>query len=141
MAEQYQVSSDRGAPPGYARWALNSIRQLRDNAKKWPGQTAKPRDDGVHVPGLGTPWEGAARMAAARRDAGLELNAVDREALERHPIEPRPPRTTRWVGRGLAMELGVRAYGQQMGEQPGDWPRSLTEHERMLDDFEENADG
>jgi hypothetical protein len=44
-----------------------------------PG-TASWRGDG---PGGGTPWEGKARMAAARRDAGVPLNDVDVEALAR----------------------------------------------------------
>ena len=30
-------------------------------------------------------WQGRARMAAARRYAGVPLDAVDREALRRHP--------------------------------------------------------
>lgn len=35
----------------------------------------------------GSCWPGRARMADARRYAGLPLNATDEEALSRHPIE------------------------------------------------------
>lgn len=40
------------------------------------------------APAGGMEWEGAARMAAARRAAGVPLAAYDRDALDRHP-EPR----------------------------------------------------
>jgi hypothetical protein len=30
-------------------------------------------------------WQGAARMACARRAAGLSLSAIDRQALDRYP--------------------------------------------------------
>jgi hypothetical protein len=30
-------------------------------------------------------WQGAARMARARRDAGASLSAIDRQALDRYP--------------------------------------------------------
>lgn len=33
-------------------------------------------------------WEGAARMAKARERAGIPLNGLDREALERCPVPP-----------------------------------------------------
>jgi hypothetical protein len=33
-------------------------------------------------------WEGRARMADARRHAGLDLDSVDREALTRYPDPP-----------------------------------------------------
>lgn len=39
-----------------------------------------------HPPGdVDLCWQGKARMARARRDAGLSLDAVDRLALERWP--------------------------------------------------------
>jgi hypothetical protein len=37
-------------------------------------------------------WENRARMAICRRDSGLEMNRIDREAIRRHP-EPGG-----WVG-------------------------------------------
>ena len=33
-------------------------------------------------------WAGRARMAAARRHAGIELDPVDRQALARYPDPP-----------------------------------------------------
>jgi hypothetical protein len=33
-------------------------------------------------------WEGRARMAEARRHAGLELDQIDTEALRRYPAPP-----------------------------------------------------
>lgn len=33
-------------------------------------------------------WRGVARMANARRDAGVSLSALDRQALDRHPPSP-----------------------------------------------------
>lgn len=33
-------------------------------------------------------WQGLARMAAARRAAGVKLSALDRQALDRYPPTP-----------------------------------------------------
>jgi hypothetical protein len=38
-----------------------------------------------------------------------------------------------WPGRGLAGEVGARAYGALRAEKPGWWPTVLDAFERMVD--------
>lgn len=86
-------------PPGWTPGS--SVKFLRDLRERMGGELLteealefrdqRRRLEREHpdlVPGLGTPWEGQARMAEARRTAGLPLDAIDLEALRRHPEPP-----------------------------------------------------
>lgn len=48
-----------------------------------------PPYDALRRPVSDVEWEDRARMAAARRAAGLRLGPVDLEALDRHPTPPK----------------------------------------------------
>lgn len=51
----------------------------------WP----KPQDRTAHLrPTTNEGWQGLARMATARRAAGLDLTTLDREALDMYPDPP-----------------------------------------------------
>lgn len=62
--------------------ADNPLTSTNAGQKHVPAETAKPAD---LVPGFGMTWEGRARMAFARRAAGLDLNELDRAAMRVAP--------------------------------------------------------
>lgn len=65
-----------------------------DEARQLAAEAAEVdrRRGDAYVPGWAILWADYARLAAARRDAGVELTARDLEALERHPqpVDGRP---------------------------------------------------
>lgn len=71
-------------------------RRLRDHENANDLVPGTAHDNGPKSPPTGgTTWEGAARMAKARLGAGVRLDGVDREALDRYP-DPHG-----YVGEGL----------------------------------------
>lgn len=61
-------------------------RRLADHENAHDLVPGTAHNNGPKVPPSGgTTWEGAARMAKARLGAGLRLDGVDREALDRYP--------------------------------------------------------
>lgn len=62
------------------RRAVEAHRKNPSKNPPWPDTYDAGNDRGPHSD---AEWEGAARMAWARKRAGVPLNRVDREALER----------------------------------------------------------
>lgn len=75
-------------PPTKAELAAQAKRDAA--AAAWAARDADARSAGWGglVPGTGITWVGAARMAHARRDAGITLDRTDELAIDRYPTCP-----------------------------------------------------
>lgn len=91
-----KAKRDETEPEKIARWQREVARYEGQHADRIVPGTARHNGDGRGGgPTGGILWEDRARMAAARRAAGVTLDRYDREALERYP-EP-----TGWAGETL----------------------------------------
>lgn len=81
-------------------------------------------------PAGGMTWEGAARMAAARRHAGLPLSDRDRTALDRYPTPPGfadlPPAPAPFAELVAAAETRAQAARTARRGTPPAYPGTVT---------------
>ena len=70
--EERRLAHERAVEEARRRWEADSARSVEEGG-------------GGLVPGTRTEWQGLARMAHARRAAGVRLDDRDRHALELYP--------------------------------------------------------
>jgi hypothetical protein len=76
------------SPEAIARWRRHTGLDGSDRRPRCPANASSDVADCTCEPtpgDLAGVWQGAARMARARRTAGLPLSADDRRALDRYP--------------------------------------------------------